>query len=261
MLTTQFVNGAPNWIDVSTPDIDGTISFYSGLFGWQFRSAGPEAGGYGFFQLDGKTVTGAMAMEEGQAPPAWTVYFQSPDAQATAKAVEGAHGTVLFQPIDVMGEGHMGVFADPAGCTFGIWQPGRTKGVDVAGETNSLTWVELFTPDVAAAAAFYHATLGLETSAVPFPGGEYTCVNPAEGGQDAMFGGIIPTDVDPAGAGPHWVPYFEVADADATLARTQALGGGVTMAATTLEGVGRIARLTDPYGARFAVITSVAPQS
>lgn len=261
MLTTQFVNGAPNWIDVGSPDIDGTISFYGGLFGWQFQSAGPDAGGYGFFQRDGKTVTGAMPVEEGQVPPSWTVYFQSPDAQATAKAVESAHGTVLFQPVDVMGEGHMALFVDPAGCVFGIWQPGHTKGVEAAGETNSLTWVELFTPDIAAAAAFYHATLGLETSAVPFPGGKYTCVNPAEGGQDAMFGGIVPTDVDPAAAGPHWVPYFEVADTDATLAKAQELGGRVTTAAVSMEGVGRFARLTDPYGARFAVITSVSPQS
>ena len=52
MLTTRFVNGAPNWLDVGTPDIDGAISFYGGLFGWEFQSAGPDAGGYGFFVLD-----------------------------------------------------------------------------------------------------------------------------------------------------------------------------------------------------------------
>ena len=68
MLTTRFVNGAPNWLDVGTPDIDGAISFYGGLFGWQFQSAGPEAGGYGFFQLDGKTVAGGMQTTPGAGP-------------------------------------------------------------------------------------------------------------------------------------------------------------------------------------------------
>lgn len=261
MLTTRFVNGAPNWIDVGSSDIDGAISFYGGLFGWQFQSAGPDAGGYGFFQLDGKTAAGGMPVAADQAPPSWTVYFQSGDAEATAKAVEQAHGTVLFQPMDVMGQGHMAVFADPAGCTFGIWQPGQTKGVDVAGDPGSLTWVELYTPDIAAAAAFYNATLGLETSAVPFPGGDYTCINPAGAGDDAMFGGIMPTDADPTESGPHWLPYFEVADADATVAKAQELGAKVTMPATSMEGVGRIARLTDPYGARFAIIKSEPPQS
>nr|WSY57643.1 VOC family protein [Streptomyces sp. NBC_00886] len=262
MLTTRFVNGAPNWLDVGSSDIDGAISFYGGLFGWRFQSAGPEAGGYGFFQLDGKTVAGGMPVPSDQAPPAWTVYFQSPDAEATAKAVEQAHGTVLFQPMDVMGQGHMAVFADPAGSTFGIWQPGQTKGVDVAGDPGSLTWIELYTPDVAAAAAFYNASLGLETSAAPMPGGDYTCINAAGAGEDAMFGGVVPLDVDPTGApsGAYWLPYFEVSDADATVAKALETGGKVTMPATSMKGVGRMAHLTDPYGARFAIIKSEPPQ-
>ncbi|GGV08505.1 hydroxylase [Streptomyces filipinensis] len=262
MLTTRFVNGAPNWIDLGTPDIDGAVSFYGGLFGWQFRSAGPDAGGYGFFQLDGRTVAGGMRSGPEQGPPAWTVYFRSDDAQATAKAAEQAHGRVLFQPTDVMGQGHMAVLADRAGAPFGIWQPARTQGVDVANEPGALCWVELYTPDIAAAAAFYHRVLGLETSAAPFPGGTYTCVNPADGGEDAMFGGIVPLADAPAGAGggPHWLPYFEVTDTDAVVDTARRLGGTVRMPATTLEGVGRMARLSDPYGARFAVIRSATPQ-
>ncbi|MEU6576607.1 VOC family protein [Streptomyces sp. NPDC046805] len=264
MLTTRFVDGAPDWIDVGTPDIDGALAFYGGLFGWQFRSAGPDAGGYGFFQLDGRTVAGGMQIGAEQGPPSWTVYFQSADAQATAKSAEQARGRVLIPPTDVMGEGHMAVLADPAGARFGLWQPGRTKGVAVAGHRGSLSWVELYTPDIAAAAAFYHRTLGLETSAVPFPGGTYTCVNPAEGGEEAMFGGMVRLGDDPteaeAGTGAYWLPYFDVEDPDAVVAKARELGGTVRMPATTLEGVGRMAKLTDPYGARFAVIRSDPPQ-
>ncbi|MEU0600728.1 VOC family protein [Streptomyces sp. NPDC006393] len=262
MLTTRFVDGAPNWIDVGTPDIDGARSFYAALFGWQFRSAGPEAGGYGFFQLDGRTVAGGMQTTAEQGPPAWTVYFQSSDAEATAKAAEQAHGRVLVRPMDVMGEGHMAILADQAGVPFGLWQPGRIRGVDLAGDPGSLCWVELYTPDIAAAAAFYHKVLGLETSAAPFPGGTYTCVNPAEGGEDAMFGGVVPLADDPteAEAGPYWLPYFEVEDADATVARALERGGTVRRAAADVPGVGRIARLADPYGARFAVIKSAPRQ-
>jgi predicted enzyme related to lactoylglutathione lyase len=261
MLTTRFVNGAPNWIDVGTSDIDGAISFYGGLFGWRFQSAGPDSGGYGFFQLDGKTAAGGMQTTPEQGPPSWTVYFQTGDAEATAKAAEQAHGSVLMQPMDVMGEGHMAVLADKAGVPFGIWQPGRTKGVDVANETGALSWVELYTPDIAAAAWFYHETLGLETSAVPFPGGTYTCINPAGAGEDAMFGGIVPLAESPVEDSPYWLPYFEVADTDATVTKAQELGGTVRVPATDIEGVGRFAKLTDPYGARFAVIKSAPPQA
>lgn len=260
MLTTRFVNGAPNWIDVGTDDIEGATRFYGALFGWRFQSAGPEAGGYGFFQLDGRTVAGAMQTTPEQGPPAWTVYFQSGDAEATAKAAEQAHGGVAFRPMDVMGEGTMALLTDPAGVRFGIWQPGRTKGVDVAGDSRSLTWVELYTPDIAAAAAFYHAILGLETSAVPFPGGTYTCVNPTEGGEDAMFGGMVPLADDPAETEPYWLPYFEVPDVDTVVGTAQELGGAVRVPAVDMEGVGRMARLADPYGARFAVIKSAQRQ-
>ncbi|WP_371668081.1 VOC family protein [Streptomyces sp. NBC_00289] len=262
MLTTRFVNGAPNWIDVGTSDIEGATSFYGGLFGWQFESAGPEAGGYGFFQLDGRTVAGGMQTSAEQGPPSWNLYFQSPDAEATAKAAEQAHGSVLLPPMDVMDRGRMAILADQAGVPFGIWQPGLTKGVDLAGDPGSLCWVELYARDIAAAAAFYHATLGLETSAVSFPGGTYTCVNPAGAGEDAMFGGFVDLADDPveAAVGASWLPYFEVTDAAAAVDRALALGGSVRMPATAIEGVGSIAKLADPYGARFAVIKSAPPQ-
>ncbi|MEU9368104.1 VOC family protein [Streptomyces avermitilis] len=262
MLTTRFVTGAPNWLDVGTPDIDGATSFYGGLFGWEFQSAGPDAGGYGFFQLSGKTAAGGMQTTPEQGPPSWTVYFQSPDAEATAKAAEQAGGRVLLPPMDVMGQGHMAILADQAGVPFGIWQPGRNKGLEVAGDPGSLCWIELYTPDIARAAAFYDRVFGWETSAGSFPGGTYTCINPAGTGPEAMFGGAVPLQDDPteAESGAYWLPYFEVEDTDATVAEAQGLGGKVRMPATDLEGVGRMAKLTDPYGARFAVIKSAPPQ-
>lgn len=99
----------------------------------------------------------------------------------------------------------------------------------------------------------------METEAVSFPGGTYTCVNPAGGGADSMFGGIVSLADDPTEDTAYWLPYFEVPDAEATVAKARELGGTVRMPATEIEGVGSIARLADPYGARFAVIKS-APQ-
>jgi len=256
MITTRFVEGAPNWIDLATPDIKGASEFYGALFGWRFESAGPDAGGYGFFQLDGKTVAAGMETAGEQGPPSWTLYFRTPDARATAEAASRAHGKVLVRPMEVMGQGTMAILADEADVPFGLWQPALLPGLDLAGAPGSLCWAELYTADIAAAAAFYHATLGLETSAVPFPGGTYTCVNPRNAGDDAMFGGIVPladaADEDRA----YWLPYFEVADTDAAVAAAVRGGGSVRAPAVDLEGVGRFAKLADPYGARFAVIKS-----
>ncbi|WP_328875070.1 VOC family protein [Streptomyces sp. NBC_00287] len=262
MLTTRFVQGAPNWVDVGTTDIEGAASFYRALFGWEFRSAGPEAGGYGFFQLDGKTAAAGMQTTPEQGPPAWNVYFQSRDADATAKAVEQAGGRVLVPPDDVMGQGRLAIFADHAGVSFGVWQPAALKGLEIVGDPGSLCWLELYTQDMAREAAFFDAVFGWETSAMPFPGGVYTCINPAGEGEDAMFGGLVALADVPPGTEtePYWLPYFEVGDTDAAVSKAQELGGKVRMAATDVESVGRMAKLEDPYGARFAVIKSAAPQ-
>src|SRR5258708_2395103 len=86
MLTTKYVPGAPNWVDLGTPDIDAAARFYGALFGWQFQSAGPDAGGYGMFTLGGKTVAAAGPLMDQGAPPSWTLYFPTPDPNATPGA-------------------------------------------------------------------------------------------------------------------------------------------------------------------------------
>jgi predicted enzyme related to lactoylglutathione lyase len=55
---------------------------------------------------------------------------------------------------------------------------------------------------------------------------------------------------------PHWLPYFEVTDCDAAAATAAEQGGTVPIPPSSVEGVGRWALLTDPFGATFAVITS-----
>ncbi|MFD9138106.1 VOC family protein [Streptomyces bottropensis] len=262
MLTTRYVTGAPNWIDLGTPDIEGAAGFYQDLFGWQFRPAGPDMGGYGFFQLDGRTAAAGMQNPPEQGPSSWNVYFRTPDAEATVKAVEQAHGAVLLRPMDVADEGRMAILADRAGVPFGVWEPRGNKGLDVVTDPGALCWLELHTPDLPAAAGFFNSVFGWETSAIDVGGGGYTCVSPSGTEPSAMFGGIVPLDEDRGEeeSAAHWLPYFEVPDPDAVVSRTRELGGGVHAPATDLAGAGRFARLADPYGARFAVIRSEQPQ-
>ncbi|QGV77616.1 VOC family protein [Streptomyces ficellus] len=265
MLTTRYLTGSPNWLDLGVPDLQEAESFYGALFGWRFRPAGAEAGGHGVFQLDGRTVAGGTATPPGEGPPAWTVHFQSPDADATATAVRDGGGTVLAGPTDVAGLGRTAVFADPAGAGFAVRQPGdATRGLDVVNDPNSLCWLELYTRDTAAAMAFYGAVLGIESSSVPWPDGvdSYILLAPAGGDDDAAFGGVVPLGTGSAGSpeGAYWTPCFEVLDTDGTAAKAERLGGSVRQAPTEMGGVGRFAALTDPHGARFALITSTPQQ-
>ncbi|MET7550635.1 VOC family protein [Streptomyces sp. NPDC005078] len=266
MLTTDFVTGSPNWLDLGTPDLDGATAFYRGLFGWEFVPGGPETGGYGMFMLDGKSVAGAMTVPPEQAKSSWSVYFQTPDVDATAKSVEQARGAVPFPPMDILDFGRMGGFTDRGGAYFGTWQPKKVPGLGAVGVARTLCWAELYTPDVPAAAAFYRTVFGWDTAQTPFPGGggSYTVIRTAGGGEEAGFGGLVPVNTVPTQAvlGPHWLPYFEVDDCDAAVADVERLGGELTLEPMDMHGVGKLANVADPYGAHFAVIKSAeAPGS
>src|SRR6266571_3469636 len=260
MLTTNYVPGAPNWVDLGTTDTEAAIAFYGALFGWKFQSAGPDAGGYGMFTLDGKTVAALGPLTEQGASPSWNIYFHTTDADATAKAVEQAGGAVRFGPFDVFTQGRMAGFSDPTGAQFAVWQPGETKGLDAVTVANTLCWTELHTTDPATVKAFYQSVFGWVTEDVPMGEFTYTVVRPADSGPDASQGGIMGISDEMGGAGmtPRWRPYFEVTDCDAVVAKTTEHGGSVSMPAEDVEGVGRLALLTDPYGAPFAVITSAS---
>jgi predicted enzyme related to lactoylglutathione lyase len=250
MLTTSFVPGSPNWLDVSSPDTAATTRFYTGLFGWRELPAGPDAPGYVFYQLDGRTVAAGGPVADG-GTPSWTMYFTTSDVDVSAKAVTQAGGAILTEPYDVMTAGRMALFADPGGATFALWQPGDVPGVGVVNDAGALRWVELHTADTGRARSFYQSVLGWNYQDMPI--GDVIYAVASTGGEQDMFGGITPLEGAEAIS---WRPYFESADADATVARAVELGGTVIRPAQSMPGIGRLATLTDPHGALFSVLTS-----
>jgi len=256
MLTNDYVPGAPNWIDLGSRDTEAAAAFYKALFGWEFQSAGPDAGGYGMFQLAGQTVAALGPLQGADAQPAWTVYFESADADATTKAVEQAGGSVRFPPMDVFDQGRLAGYTDPGGAEFAVWQPGTNKGLDQVG-AGGLCWTELYTTDAERSKAFYRTIFDWDYEEMPLPQGEgtYVVASRSGGGQEGSHGGIMQlgTDMLPDGTG-YWQPYFSVADTDAVVAKATENGATVLMPGTDLAGVGRIALLKDPEGAFFALL-------
>ncbi|MFG3292347.1 VOC family protein [Streptomyces sp. NPDC048179] len=259
MLTTTYVPGAPNWLDLGSPDTEASAAFYAAVLGWEHRSAGPEAGGYGFFLQDGRTVAGLGPLTEEGASPSWTLYFHTPDADATAKAVEQGGGRVRVAPGDVFTFGRTAAFTDPTGADFAVWQPGDTQGLDLVGDPGSLSRAELYTTDASTAKAFYTSLFSWQTRDVPMgPGLTYTVLTPAGAGSQAALGGLmqLPQANLDAGSTPEWHPYFEVTDCDATSARAVEAGAVVLIPVTEAPGIGRFAMFLDPAGALFALITT-----
>ncbi len=167
---TEYAPGTPCWVDVTSPDLDRTTTFYGGLFGWQAdRDPRPEAGGYTMFSLEGKSVAAASPPPPGQEgiPPHWTTYIASDDVDATAERIRAAGGAVLAEPFDVFDAGRMTVAQDPTGAVFGVWQAGAHHGAELANEHGTMNWNECQTKDAPAADAFYRAVFDYEIDARP----------------------------------------------------------------------------------------------
>lgn len=262
MLTTDYVPGAPSWVDLGSRDTEAAAAYYSALFGWEFQSAGPEAGGYGMFVRDGKTVAALGPLDDADAHSAWTVYFQTADADATTVTVEKAGGTVRVPGTDVFDQGRFAAYTDPTGAEFAVWEPKATLGLDHVGPW-ALCWTELYTPDAPKAKDFYGTVFSWEYEDMPLPdsspAGTYTVASRPGGGQDLSHAGLmqLPTEMLPTGTA-YWQPYFGVDDCDAVVAKAVEGGGSVLMPATDMEGVGRIALLRDREGAFFALLTPAA---
>jgi predicted enzyme related to lactoylglutathione lyase len=238
------------WIDLGTSDMEAATRFYGNLFGWQFQSAGPEAGGYGFFLLNGKMVAGVGPLMSEQQPVAWSTYIDTDDADATTAKVREAGGTVIVEPMDVMDVGRMAFYFDPTGAAIGVWQPRTHTGAELANEPGAFTWNELATRDIEAAKAFYKKVFGWEGTTSPFGPTTYTEFKIG----DRTVAGMREIGPDePAQMPAYWLVYFAVADTDNAVSTASGQGGNVLVPPMDIE-PGRFSVLTDPQGAAFAVI-------
>ena len=131
----------------------------------------------------------------------------------------------------------------------------------MAGTNGWPVWYELMTPDPAGSIPFYRAALGWEIAAegnmMP-NGSEYRMIGRADGGN---AGGVLTLTAGMAemGMAPGWFTYFYAEDVDTTATKLAALRGAVHMEPMDMGGAGRIAMVSDPFGAVFYLIKPTPP--
>lgn len=248
MKKDTYAQGEPCWVDCGT-DLEKGPAFYASLFGWKTNSLGPDAGNYTMASKDDASVAG-FGPQQNPGPPTWSVYVSVDDAGSTAERVRANGGTVLAEPMQVMDQGHLAVFADPSGAVFSIWQPGQHKGFEELNAPGTYCWAELITDDVAKVTPFYKAVFGWETRQGTDPSMPYTEFLVG----DQSVAGMMPRpSAMPAEVPAYWGVYFAVDDADAAVRKVAELGG-----ATIVEPMdvppGRFATCVDSQGAVFSVI-------
>lgn len=263
--------GVSCFVDIERDDVDAALAFYGGLFGWSFdeRLAEPR---FLMALVDGLTVAGISAATAPDAPPDWNTYVSVVSADETIEKVRAAGGRVLLEPFDVGPAGRMAAFTDPEGAALRVWQPGRTRGVELVNAPGAWNWSDLETRDAPAAQAFYSAVFGWEFAEADLGGGTGWMIRvpgygdhldtwqpgtqarhkefgAPEGFSDAI-GWMQPPPTADAPA--RWAVSFTVADVDAAAARVPGLGGTVLVEPFDVPYV-RIAAIRDPAGATFGI--------
>ena len=263
---TDLHQGAPFWVDLSSPDIDASMAFYANLFGWGYEEAPPEEVGgirYVWATLASGFPGGIAAKDESAIASgekaSWGIQMLVDHMDEVARRVPDLGGTVVEEPAMVGEYGIGATIADPTGGQVYIWQPIQT-GPTIKHEHGSMQWCELMTTDPETAAAFYRTLLGVTTDPMVMPDGSVNSIVSTEDGRvmgiTAMSG--LSGELLARLGGPTWIIYFNVDDVDSAVDRAVQNGAELPDPPWDVPGIGRIAWIFDPQG---AVLGLIAPSS
>jgi uncharacterized protein len=217
------------------------------VFGWEFDVGPEEYGRYTSCLLRGRRVAALSVQREPSPDCFWNVYLATSDCNRTAERAREAGGTLLMEPMDVMDQGRMALVRDPVGAQFGLWEGRAHVGAQVVNEPGSLVRNDLVTPTPEPAREFYAAVFDFTLDRnEAMPEADFTFLRRPDGHE---VGGIMGAP----GSVSAWSTTFEVAGTDEAARRAVEASGRSDEPQDFLYG--RIATITDPFGAEFTVIT------
>ena len=239
------------WTNLSSSDDAGAAAFYSKIFGWSYDEMpiGDNMVHRNATSGDHQLAGIDPIMPGNDMPTAWINFVFVQDMTATVASARQLGATIVQEPVDVMGEGHMAIAVDPTGATIGIWQPGRHTGADAVNQPGSYSWVELATTDIDAAKSFYAGLFGWTWTKMDGAPMEYWLAE-LDG---RSFAGLLTKNVEMAQMPSHWAAYFGAEDIDATHTAVQAAGGTALFEPMQM-GPGKGFAAMDPQGGYFMAI-------
>jgi uncharacterized protein len=239
------------WFDYIAPDIKKAQGFFGELFNWKPQEV-PMPGGdsYTMIALGDQTIGGYMTTPKG-APPVghWLPYLRTDDVKRSAEQIKSLGGKVHKEPSKVADVGTMAIVADNGGGVFALWQPTKPEGNgDYKDAPGAFVWNELAAHDPVKAAAFYSQIGFTEEKMDMGPMGTYHVLNSDAKGRAGVLKSPMP-DAPQA-----WMPYIQVKDVDATIAKAEKLGAKTVAPPSDVPGVGRIAIFVDPQGGYLGLL-------
>ncbi|MEO7084930.1 MAG: VOC family protein [Gemmatimonadaceae bacterium] len=242
------------WHELMTKDAAAAQEFYKTVVGWTSSSMNVPGVDYSMFMNGETPMAGVMAFPPGAAamgvPPSWNAYIEVPDVDATIEQVQKLGGAVDVPAQAMAGVGRFAILHDPQGAVFGVLASERPLPPETDPPRFDFAWHELSTSDLNAAIAFYDQVFGWKKQSEMDMGdhGIYYMF-----GRDRFtYGGMMKSS--PGMPAPYWLHYIRVPDtADAAAERATKAGAKLMVGPMEVPGGDRVAVLTDPQGAAFAV--------
>jgi uncharacterized protein len=240
------------WFELVSRDARPAQAFYREVLNWKVEPFPMGDAAYEMI-LAGDTldtmVGGYASPKNDREPSRWLSYVSVDDVDATAKAAAANGGTVIEAPFDAPEVGRIARIADPQGVELGLVKSATGDKPDTPATHGYFLWNELHTTHPRQAIRFYETVLRFSHRSIEMgPDGTYYILS--RGGVDR--GGV--TGHLPGGMTPLWLPYVEVDDADAAIARATNLGATIPVGPHDIPGIGRFGVLKDPTGAMLAVM-------
>jgi hypothetical protein len=249
------------WADYFTSNVEAARTFYTALFGWEWREVVQEPQHrYGVFYQNGEPVAGVAyraAPDPTREYGRWIYYMSVRDVAAAVSAVDAHGGKTLLPPRSYVDRGTFAVLSDPEAAPFGVMRSSSGDPLDYQVEQGEWLWFGLLATDAAAAAKFYAGLVGYDTHGP----------EPADGVLDYVLSkesyarAGVRQLADNSQSHPSWVGYVRVEDVAKTAATVSGLGGTALLGPDSDVLAGDLAILADPLGAPVGIIRWTYPSA
>lgn len=251
-MTGRFV-----WYELMTTDPKKAIDFYTHVIGWTTQpfAEAPKDKPYTMWVASQGPLGGVMQLpadaKKMGLPPSWMAHVAVDDVDKTVAKAKELGGKVHQPPTDIPKVGRFSVIADPQGASLSVFKPAEKMMPHDTTKAGEFSWSELYSTDHTSALRFYSELFGWKklSSMDMGPGkGEYVIF----GQGDKQLGGMMNV-VEGMKMPPAWTYYANVADLDGAIERAKSRDAKVMFGPMEVPGGARVAMLTDPQGAVFAL--------
>jgi uncharacterized protein len=183
------------------------------------------------------------------APPHWMAHVEVDDVDGIVSKVKDKGGQVHVPPTDIPTVGRFSIIADPQGASLSVFKPTQKMEAHDNTTAGEFTWHELYANDSPSAWKFYSELFGWKQLAEMDMGapGKYLIYGQGEKQYGGMMNKMAPE------MPPSWIYYIHVDDLDSAIGRATSKGAKTLFGPMDVPDGTRVAQLTDPQGAMFAL--------